>query len=112
MKMVEGYPYLVQQALTHIKTHQNTTLDELITMASTESGIYGNHLRQHLLNLQQHPELALAFKEVVNATGSVRLEPIQVYKLHSMGLVKLQGNEVKPRCNLYRQYFCDRLGDI
>lgn len=112
MKMVEGYPYLVQQALTHIKTHQNTTLDELITMASTESGIYGNHLRQHLLNLQQHPELALAFKEVVTATGSVRLEPIQVYKLHSMGLVKLQGNEVKPRCNLYRQYFCDRLGDI
>lgn len=112
MKIVEGYPYLVQQALTHLKTHQNTTLDELLTMASTESGIYGNHLRQHLLNLQQHPELALAFKEVVTATGSVRLEPIQVYKLHSMGLVKLQGNEVKPRCNLYRQYFCERLGDI
>lgn len=112
MKMVEGHPYLVQQALTHIKTHQNTTLDELLATASTESGIYGNHLRQHLLNLQQHPELALALKEVVTATGSVRLEPMQAYKLHSMGLVKLQGNEVKPRCNLYRQYFCDRLGDI
>ena len=112
MKMVEGYPYLVQQALTYVKTHQNTTLDELLATASTESGIYGNHLRQHLLNLQQHPELALALKEVVTATGSVRLEPMQAYKLHSMGLVKLQGNEVKPRCNLYRQYFCDRLGDI
>jgi len=112
MKMVEGYPYLVQQALTHIKTHQNTTLDELLATAATESGIYGNHLRHRLLNLQQHPELTLALKEVVTATGSVRLEPIQAYKLHSLGLVKLQGNEVIPRCSLYRQYFCDRLGDV
>lgn len=112
MKLVEGHPYLVQQALTHLKTHPNTTLDKLLATASTESGIYGNHLRQHLLNLQQHPELDSALKKVVTATGSLRLEPMQAYKLHSMGLVKLQGNEVKPRCNLYKQYFCDRLGDI
>jgi hypothetical protein len=26
-----------------------------------------------------------------------------------MGLVKLQGNEVMPRCDLYRQYFRVRL---
>jgi len=112
MQMVEGHPYLVQQALTHLKTHPGTTLDELLATASTAAGIYSHHLLQHLLNFKQHSELALALKEVVTATGSVRLEPIQAYKLHSMGLVKLQGNEVKPRCNLYRQYFCEPLGDV
>jgi serine/threonine-protein kinase len=39
----------------------------------------------------------------------VQLESMQGFKLHSMGLVHLQGNEVTPRCDLYRQYFRVRL---
>ena len=31
------------------------------------------------------------------------------YELESMGLVKIQGNKVTPRCELYRLYFRDRL---
>ncbi|WP_442943131.1 AAA-like domain-containing protein [Nostoc sp.] len=31
---------------------------------------------------------------------------MQIYKLHSMGLVQQQDNQVMPRCNLYREYFC------
>jgi hypothetical protein len=112
MNMVGGHPSLVQQALSHLKIHEDVTLDALLKAAPTESGIYSNHLRSHLLNLQQHPELASALKKVVTAMESVRLETMQGYKLHSMGLVRIQGNEAKPRCNLYRQYFYDRLGDI
>ncbi|MEO1005875.1 MAG: hypothetical protein AAFW67_08495 [Cyanobacteria bacterium J06638_38] len=29
-----------------------------------------------------------------------------------MGLVKLLGNQVESRCNLYRQYFCDRIESL
>ncbi len=112
MHVVGGHPSLIQQALSHLKTHQDVTLDTLLEKAPTESGIYGNHLREHLLDLQQHPELAFALKRVVTAMEGVRLETMQGYKLHSMGLVKIQGNEAKPRCNLYRQYFHDRLGDV
>lgn len=111
MKMVGGHPYLVQQALSHLKTHGDITLNQLLETAPTEAGIYNHHLRQHLLVLQQHPELASALKKVVSATASVQLEPMQAYKLHSMGLVKLSGNQVQPRCQMYSQYFCDRLGD-
>jgi hypothetical protein len=111
MKMVGGHPYLLQQAFSYLKINQNITLEQLLETAPKEAGIYTHHLRKHLLNLEEHPDLASALKKVVSSTASVRLESIQAHKLQSMGLVKLEGNEVKPRCNLYSQYFCDRLGD-
>ncbi len=112
MYMIGGYPLLVQQTLTHLRTQPGYTLDKLLETASQELGIYSNHLRSHLLNLQQHPALAAAFKTVVTENTSVPLETMQIYQLYSMGLITLQGNEVKPRCHLYRQYFRDRLGDM
>jgi hypothetical protein len=53
-----------------------------------------------------------AFREVVEAGSWVKIESDRVFKLHSMGLVKLFGNEVMPRCDLYRQYFRDRVAAI
>lgn len=41
--------------------------------------------------------------------GAIRPETVQAFQLHSMDLVHLQGNEVVPRCNLYRRYFGDWL---
>jgi hypothetical protein len=108
MAMVGGHPYLVQLAFHHIK-HQGITLEQLLQTAPTEAGIYSDHLRRHLGNLQQHKQLATAFSEVVKTNGWVKIESDQVFKLDSMGLVKLQGNEVMPRCDLYRQYFRVRL---
>ncbi|NEQ46969.1 MAG: TIR domain-containing protein [Leptolyngbya sp. SIOISBB] len=104
MSMVGGHPYLVREALYHI-THQDLTLDELLETAFTESGLYGDHLRRHWWNLSQHPELAEAIREVVLSNKPVRLKPVHAFQLHSMGLVNLQGNDVTPRCDLYRQYF-------
>ncbi|MCL1474916.1 AAA-like domain-containing protein [Argonema antarcticum] len=108
MAMVGGHPYLVRLALYYI-SRQDMTLEQLLQTSPTEAGLYGDHLRRHLWNLQQHPELARAMTEVVAATAPVRLESVQGFKLHSMGLVHLQGNEVTPCCDLYRFYFCDRL---
>jgi hypothetical protein len=107
MAMVGGHPSLVQLAFHHIK-HQSLTLEQMLQMAPTEAGIYSDHLRRHLRTLQQHPELAAAFSEVVNTDSWVTIESDQVFRLHSMGLVKLHGNSVMPRCDLYRQYFRDR----
>jgi hypothetical protein len=108
MAMVGGHPYLVQLAFHHIR-HQGIRLEQMLQMAPTEAGIYSDHLRRHLRTLQQHPELAAAFSEVVNTDSWVTIESDQVFRLHSMGLVKLHGNSVMPRCDLYRQYFRDRL---
>ena len=108
MAMVGGHPYLVRVALYRI-AREDTTLDMLLQTAPTEAGPYRDHLLRHLWVLKQRPELTAAIKKVVANTSPVRLDSIECFKLLSMGLVRLQGNDVKPRCDLYRQYFRDRL---
>ena len=105
MAMIGGYPYLLKLAFAYLKNHQDTSLSDFLRVAPTEAGIYSDHLRQHLLELQQDNILNLAFKKVVSVTETVQIEPLQAYKLDRMGLVKLSDNQVKPRCELYRQYF-------
>ncbi len=107
MALVGGNPYLVQVALHHI-SGENITLDQLLETAVDESGIYSDYLRQQLWNLKQYPELVSALTRVVMSQTPVELEPVQAFKLQSMGLVQGQ-NRVMPSCNLYRQYFSDRL---
>jgi hypothetical protein len=51
-----------------------------------------------------------AITQVVTANSPVDVGTTEAFQLRSMGLVKLQGNDVMPLCDLYRKYFCDRLG--
>lgn len=104
MSLVGGHPYLVQRAIYYL-TRSEISFKQLLQTAYTESGIYSDHLRGHLCNLQQHSELATAMKKVVDATTSVQLEPMLAFKLQSLGLIKLDGNSVNTRCQLYSQYF-------
>lgn len=105
---IGGHPYLVQLALYHLWHGEYKLLSELLAEAPTLGGIYGQHLRDRLSHLQKHPELAEAFKKVVDA-GTAQLEPILAYRLEGMGLVQCDGDRVKPSCELYRQYFYDKL---
>ncbi|MEO1396244.1 MAG: AAA-like domain-containing protein [Cyanobacteria bacterium J06634_5] len=109
MAMVGGHPYLVRLALYHI-AQQDLTLKQLLTEAPTDAGIYGEHLRRHLWNLQQHPALAKAFEQVIVSEHPVELKSMLAFKLNGMGLVNLQGNGVVLRHeSLYRPYFRSRL---
>ncbi|ERN42026.1 hypothetical protein KR51_00013600 [Rubidibacter lacunae KORDI 51-2] len=112
MEHVGGHPYLIEQALSHLKGHPHETLGHVLDNSPTEAGIYANHLREYLIGLQQVPELANACQRVMAATTPVKIDPVHAYQLQSMGLVRLLGNEVEPRCYLYRTYFRDRLGEF
>jgi diguanylate cyclase (GGDEF)-like protein len=121
MNMVGGHPYLVHLALYHLAILlQNplsvdrdesgeelglAELEELLIAAPTHSGIYSDYLRNQSIAIQQQPELASAFQQVVDAKNSVHLEPFIAYQLDSMGLVKLEGNNCSLSCELYRLYF-------
>ncbi|MGK7873172.1 MAG: AAA-like domain-containing protein [Xenococcaceae cyanobacterium] len=111
MGMVGGHPYLVRLALYHLARH-DMTLEELLHQAPTEAGPFSDHLRRHLWNLQQQSNLSEALKMALEASSPVQLESLEVFKLHSMGLVHLKGNEVTLRCELYQQYFRDRLEGV
>ncbi len=102
--MVGGHPYLIRLALYHL-SRQGVTLGQFLQDAPTHAGVYSDHLRCCLGYLKQQPELASALKQVVTAQSPVQLESVPVYQLDSMGIVHLNGNQVTPSCELYRQYF-------
>ncbi|WP_414585937.1 AAA-like domain-containing protein [Scytonema sp. PCC 10023] len=116
--MIGGHPYLINLALYHL-CQEEMTLLELLQTASTPSGIYSQHLRELLTLLQADPQLMSAMQEVVMADESVQfdagaprgaaLSAIAAYKLESMGLVQLDGNQARASCELYRLYFSQQL---
>ncbi len=109
MTLVGGHPYLTRVALYQI-ARGRMTLEKLQQIAPTEEGPYSDHLRRHLLNLQENAQLLAAFKRVLSVDSPVDVGTAEAFKLRSMGLVKFQGNEVMPLCELYCEYFGDRLG--
>jgi hypothetical protein len=109
MDVVDGHPYLLRKALYEI-ARGNLNLKRFVEVAATEEGLYGDHLRRHLLNLKADPEMATAMRQVIASSQPIRLDATQSFKLRSIGLVELRGNEVQPLCNLYRSYFRDQLG--
>ncbi|MEB3831419.1 AAA-like domain-containing protein [Phormidium sp. CCY1219] len=108
LDIIGGHPYLVRKAFDYLYRNRISFL-EFAAIAATEAGPFGDHLRQHLWNLQHHPELAAAFRDVVMANKPVKISSERAFKLYSMGLVQLQDNNVTPRFELYRQYFSVRL---
>ncbi|MEA5513004.1 AAA-like domain-containing protein [Nodularia sp. UHCC 0506] len=114
MAMVGGHPYLIRLALYHLvgRGGLERNLQELLEQAATTEGIYHEYLRQYVLLLQGEPELATAFYEVITAINDVKLAPVTAYKLHSMGLINLEGDRCTPLCELYRLYFRRQLHSL
>ncbi|TVP64292.1 MAG: hypothetical protein EA343_05665 [Nodularia sp. (in: Bacteria)] len=114
MAMVGGHPYLIRLALYHLvgRGGLEGNLQELLQKAATTTGIYHEYLRQYVLVLRGDSELATAFYEVITAINYVKLEPVIAYKLHSMGLVNLEGDRCTPACELYRLYFRGQLHTV
>ncbi|MBD2459080.1 AAA-like domain-containing protein [Nostoc sp. FACHB-87] len=108
MHLVGGHPYLVQQAIANLKEPE-ITLDEILTLAPTEQGIFSYHLRQQLEALENDSELMENYKRVITADQAVQLSPEITFKLHSLGLIKIVRNDCITSCDLYRQYFLTRL---
>jgi hypothetical protein len=109
VKLVGGHPYLVQVALYQI-AYQRYTLEKILKEAHYEDGPYSDHLRRHRLNLKKDAELVKETKMVMSADGSLPVREVnEVFRLRSMGLVKVQDDRVMPLCDLYRRYFNERL---
>jgi AAA-like domain len=56
------------------------------------------------INLTQEKVTNHTFKKDVVHNNSAKLSTVNKFKLHSIGLVKLHGDDMTIRCNLYRQY--------
>jgi len=108
IRFTGGHPYLVRVALYHIAFHR-FPLSQWISLATTEIEPFSNHLRKHLLVLEQQPELIMALKSLLMTLNPMRLKSTDLFKLTRMGLLRLQDNQATFSCDLYRQYFSTHL---
>ncbi len=108
LAMVGGHPYLVRVALYEL-ARGRLSLAELLQVAPTEEGPYEDHLRRHLANLHSDQRLVTAVEEMLRSQAAVVIGTDEAFQLDSMGLVRRRGNAAEPLCDLYRQYFRERL---
>lgn len=104
MSLLGGFPYLVNLALYH-RVFDDIPLTELFSTATSETGIFSQHLHEQLNYLQRYPELEKGFQQVLRAQAPVELEQVLAFKLKSLGLVDLQETTATVSCQLYQQYF-------
>ncbi|KJH70142.1 AAA-like domain-containing protein [Aliterella atlantica] len=102
MALVGGHPFLVRLTLYHI-ANMDVTLTQILQNATSSSSIYADHLRHQSIILKQQPELLEAMRNVVH-NNFAKLSTVDKFKLHSIGLVKLYGDDIEARCNLYHEY--------
>ncbi|MEM9004869.1 MAG: AAA-like domain-containing protein [Cyanobacteria bacterium P01_F01_bin.86] len=108
VEMLGGHPYLVNVFFYHLVT-QSIQPEALFETAATPSGIYGAHLRNYLAILKQSPDLAQALHQVVSTPAGVELDAVTMYRLESLGLVKINGYRAMAGCEIYRLYFQKQL---
>lgn len=102
MKLTGGFPYLIRLAL-YQSVRLEIPVQTLLQNATTDTGIYQQHLQSQWWNLQQHPKLTDAFGQVLKAPTQLEMEV--AFKLKSLGLVHLIENQATVSCELYREYF-------
>jgi transcriptional regulator with XRE-family HTH domain len=102
INLVGGHPFLVRLALYHL-AKGNVTLTQILQNSISSVSIYADHLRRQSVILQQQPELANAMKDLIH-NNSAKLSTVNKFKLQSIGLIKLQGDDVRIGCDLYCQY--------
>jgi len=109
MDRVGGHPTLVALAMNKMSL-QHISVEEVLSMATTPAGIYYTPLQRLWENLTKHPELTQAMAQIVAHPQPLPIDSSEIaFKLHSMGLIELGKDGASPRCELYRQYFRDRL---
>jgi serine/threonine protein kinase len=108
MRLIGGHPHLVRVVLHHLaKTGES--LDHVLAMAAHEQGLFADHVKYLLWQLEHQPALAHAAAQVMQARAPIRLSTESAFKLVSLGVVHMRGDLVEPGRELYRRYLETRL---
>jgi len=106
MRLLDGQPYLTRKALYTMLTEE-LSWKALARISATDQGPFGDHLRHLFWLLRDDPTLVQAIKQVVRQERST--DELAMYRLTRAGLVKGAGAAYAWRCDLYQQYFQDKL---
>jgi hypothetical protein len=106
MELLSGQPYLTRRALYALVT-ERWTYSDLLRVATSDQGPFGDHLRHLHWLLRDEPDLREALKQIIRQEHCGDDE--RFFRLLRAGLVKGSGAVCKCRCDLYRMYFEDKL---
>lgn len=106
MVLLGGQPYLTRQALYTLIT-KSLSWAEFNRIALSDQGPFGGHLRRYQWLLHDQPTLKAALREVIEQNRCS--DEMIFYRLLRAGLVRGRANSCTCRCDLYRQYFEDKL---
>jgi len=106
MDLLGGHPYLTRKALYTLVIERLAWAD-LVRVAATDQGPFGDHLRHHHWLLRDKPNLREELRQVIRYGRCT--DEKAFFRLLRAGLVKGSGNVCKCRCDLYRVYFEDKL---
>ena len=104
MALVGGNPDLIDLALKTM-VDESTTLDLILSSATTEAGIYRDRLRKLWSIISLKPRLKAALTDMISLVQTSRIDPLILHQLESLGLVKIEADRAAFRCELYHQYF-------
>lgn len=106
MALLHGHPYLVRRAL-YLMASQQLSIEALLAQATADGGPFGDHLRYHLFRIYDKQDLVQGLLQVIraNTCPDERIARLLI----AAGLVRRDGQRVVPRCQLYADYFQERL---
>ncbi|MBH8551603.1 AAA-like domain-containing protein [Nostocaceae cyanobacterium CENA357] len=104
INLLGGHPLLIRKICDYLRLYE-ISFKKLLEIAPTLEGPFRNHLIEHLENLDKNPQLKTSFLQILKKEEAVQLPPNIARTLKQLGLVKLEGNFAKVRCNLYYLFF-------
>lgn len=106
-KLVGGQPFLVRRSLEAL-ANRTFSLDDLITLADTDEGPFGDHLKRVLIAVSTMPQVLAALQESLHNPAIKDSDGF--YRLLAAGVVT-QGSEkqIQFRNELYKRYLAQHL---
>ncbi len=101
-----GQPYLIRRAM-YLLAMREYDYEELMEKSIEDAGPFGDHLRHHLVNIRQFPELTTAMKTIISDQKCK--DPILAGRLSAAGLIKGTPPNVEATCSLYHSYLKNKL---
>lgn len=105
--LVGGHPFLTRVAM-HAVAAEGRSLDEIISSAIDDEGIFADHLRRLVLLLAADESLVAGVREILNESRCSCATTYQ--RLRASGMVQSTNPEsVSLRCDLYSRYLNQEL---
>ncbi len=101
--LVSGHPCLTKRVYVHMTVLQ-ISFAEIMGTAGQDHGLFAEHLRTIHRRLTTHaPELLPCLRRLIQDKRCD--DPVDVYRLEGLGLIRRTDDRIIPRCKLYAHYF-------